>query len=89
MGVAEARGDGSHFDMGYDEYIGTITEGEGEGEGSIEGEGETGTDIVYVNKANTSGTEDGLTWATAYVDLQRGIDDAYLLGKTQVWVAPG
>lgn len=45
--------------------------------------------IFYVNKANTSGTETGLSWATAFTTLQPAIDSAAGLGNAEVWVAQG
>ena len=44
---------------------------------------------VYVNHANT-GIQDGNSWATAYTDLQDGINKASdCLYSTDVWVAAG
>jgi len=43
---------------------------------------------VYVNKAN-NGTEDGLTWQTAFNTLQEGVDAAFAQGGGEVWVAEG
>ena len=40
---------------------------------------------VYVDKDNDSGTEDGASWATAYISIQAGIDNAL----RDVWVAEG
>jgi hypothetical protein len=45
--------------------------------------------IVYVNKANISGTQDGRRWATAYTTIQEGIDLAVAAGGGEVWVASG
>jgi PKD repeat protein len=44
---------------------------------------------VHVDVANTSGIEDGLTWATAFSTIQRGVDAAYTSGAGEVWVAEG
>ncbi|MGX5819406.1 Ig-like domain-containing protein [Chitinophaga lutea] len=42
-------------------------------------------DVLYVNSANTAAIQDGLTWATAFADLQKA-----LACKTkEVWVAAG
>jgi hypothetical protein len=45
--------------------------------------------VVYVNKANVSGTQDGRSWATAYTTVQEGIDLAVAAGGGEVWVAAG
>lgn len=47
--------------------------------------------IVYVDKMapRPGGTEDGLTWATAFDTIQEGIDLAWVLGGDEVWVAGG
>jgi len=44
--------------------------------------------VIYVNQTNQSGTVNGETWATAYTDLQEGIDQASKQ-KKEVWVAKG
>ncbi|MBN2681332.1 MAG: T9SS type A sorting domain-containing protein [Bacteroidales bacterium] len=44
---------------------------------------------VYVNISNTSGTYDGNSWATAYNNIQDGIDHAFSAGGAEVWVAQG
>lgn len=46
-------------------------------------------DVVYVDQGNTSGVEDGASWATAYTTLQSGIDDAWRGFGGEVWVAQG
>jgi len=43
--------------------------------------------VLFIDKDNTSGTEDGLTWATAFTTVQEGIDAA--LAGSEVWVAEG
>jgi len=43
---------------------------------------------VFVDAENTSGTEDGTTWATAFTKIQDGIDAAAGAGG-EVWVAEG
>ncbi len=50
--------------------------------------GEALIDVVYVNAANVEGPWDGNSWATAYTDLQVGLNDAYTRAK-EVWVAKG
>ena len=45
--------------------------------------------LVYVDKDNASGTENGQSWATAYVTVQEGIDAAAARGGGEVWVAEG
>jgi hypothetical protein len=45
-------------------------------------------DVVYVNAANVDGPWDGDSWATAYNDLQVGLNDAYTRAR-EVWVAKG
>ena len=47
------------------------------------------SDHVYVDLANASGIEDGLSWATAYTTLQAGLNGASGLGVTNVWVKAG
>ncbi|GMW00927.1 MAG: hypothetical protein AMXMBFR84_20640 [Candidatus Hydrogenedentota bacterium] len=47
--------------------------------------------VVYVN-ANTAATkfaQDGLTWPTAFAEIQAGIDAAAAAGGGEVWVAKG
>ncbi|MFH2094745.1 MAG: right-handed parallel beta-helix repeat-containing protein [Bacteroidota bacterium] len=43
----------------------------------------------YVDVDNTSGTYNGNSWATAFQDVQDGIDAAYNAGGGDVWVAEG
>jgi len=45
--------------------------------------------VRYVDMDNVSGTEDGLTWATAFTEIQDGIDAVELAGGGEVWVAEG
>jgi|GEM_PF-6532358 len=45
--------------------------------------------VVYVDKDNDSGIEDGTTWATAFTTIQEGIDAAFADGGGDVWVAEG
>ncbi|HOC69366.1 MAG TPA: choice-of-anchor Q domain-containing protein [Candidatus Hydrogenedentes bacterium] len=59
---------------------------EGEGEPLVEGEAEA--DVWYVNQSNSSGIEDGTSWATAYRDVQTAVDAAMIVGG-EVWVAAG
>ena len=42
---------------------------------------------VFVNKGNTSGNEDGTSWATAFTTIRAGLDAAIAGGQTEVWVA--
>jgi hypothetical protein len=44
--------------------------------------------VWYVDKDNTSGTEDGTSWATAFTTVQAGINAASA-GGGEVWVAEG
>jgi len=44
--------------------------------------------IFYVNLANTGGPWDGRSWATAFRDVQSGVDAAYVVAG-EVWVAGG
>ena len=45
--------------------------------------------IRRVDVANTSSTQDGLSWATAFTSIQEAIDDSDALGECEVWVAAG
>ncbi len=45
-------------------------------------------EIVYVDRANTSGVEDGTTWQKAFNTIQEGVDAASA-GGGEVWVAAG
>ena len=45
--------------------------------------------VVYVDKDNASGTEDGASWATAFTEIQAGVDAALAAGGGEVWVAQG
>jgi len=53
------------------------------------------TEVVYVDKDNVSGVEDGQSWATAFTRIQDGIDAAHQIESTgsftsgEVWVAEG
>lgn len=64
-------------------------EGLGEGEGLVEGEGEGTAQVIYVSKANTSGVQDGRTWATAFVTLEPALVAAVLRNAPEIWVAQG
>jgi len=46
-------------------------------------------DIIYVDQFNTSGTEDGRSWATAYRSIQAGIESARQRFGGEVWVTGG
>jgi len=46
-------------------------------------------DVFFVDLRNTSGTQDGLTWATAFDTIQEGIDRARASFGGEVWVARG
>jgi hypothetical protein len=43
--------------------------------------------VIYVNQANLNPTQDGLTWATSYENLQSGLSSAS--AGVEVWVAKG
>ncbi|MCY7290728.1 MAG: M36 family metallopeptidase [Ferruginibacter sp.] len=45
--------------------------------------------MIYVNQANTSGTYDGNTWATAYNNLEDALNATVVCAPAQVWVAAG
>ncbi|MBI4559218.1 MAG: right-handed parallel beta-helix repeat-containing protein [Candidatus Hydrogenedentes bacterium] len=45
--------------------------------------------VVFVDKDNTSGFEDGFTWPTAFTTIQAAIDAVYSGGGGEVWVAEG
>ena len=49
----------------------------------------TGTAVVYVDADSTAITPNGLSWATAFRNVQEGLDAAFALGGGQVWVAEG
>ncbi len=46
-------------------------------------------DVIYVDQANDSGTENGSSWATAYTTLADGIEAARINFGGDVWVAGG
>ena len=45
--------------------------------------------VWYVDIGNTSGTEDGLSWLTAFTEIQPAIDAASAACGGEVWVAEG
>lgn len=45
--------------------------------------------VVYVNVNNTSNTQDGTTWETAFNTIQPAIDAPPAAGNVEVWVAEG
>ena len=45
--------------------------------------------VWYVDRDNSSGTEDGISWATAFTTVQEGIDAAFDDDGGEVWVAEG
>jgi parallel beta helix pectate lyase-like protein/dockerin type I repeat protein len=45
--------------------------------------------VWYVDMDNTSGIEDGTSWATAYATIQPAIDAAWADAGGEVWVAEG
>ncbi len=45
--------------------------------------------VVFVDRDNVSGTEDGASWATAFTRIQDGLDMAASAGVPEVWVAEG
>ena len=45
--------------------------------------------LIYVNQANSGGTYNGNTWATAYQNLEDALNGAIVCTPTQVWVAAG
>ena len=45
--------------------------------------------VWYVDKNNTSGAEEGASWATAFTTIQPAIDAAFYDGGGEVWVAEG
>ncbi|MBI2432515.1 MAG: GDYXXLXY domain-containing protein [Candidatus Hydrogenedentes bacterium] len=46
-------------------------------------------DVVFVDRANTSGVENGLSWSTAYTTIHAGIEAARRNFGGEVWVAEG
>jgi hypothetical protein len=46
-------------------------------------------DIFYVDQGNTSGIEDGLSWATAFTKIEPAIETARTRFGGEVWVARG
>lgn len=49
----------------------------------------TPTVVRRVDSANASGTEDGLSWATAFTTIQAGIDAVRDAGEGEIWIAGG
>jgi hypothetical protein len=45
--------------------------------------------LMYVNQANTSGTYNGNSWATAYQNLEDALNATIVCTPAQVWVAAG
>ncbi|MCD6288495.1 MAG: hypothetical protein J7M12_05215 [Candidatus Hydrogenedentes bacterium] len=45
--------------------------------------------VWYVDKNNVSGTENGLSWATAFTTIQEAVDAAFESDGGEVWVAEG
>ncbi len=45
--------------------------------------------VIYVDRANTSGVQDGASWATAFRAVQDAIDAADPATFSEVWVAAG
>lgn len=45
--------------------------------------------ILYVNWNSSAAVPDGLSWATAYADLQSAVNAAFDAGGGEVWVAHG
>lgn len=96
-GTVTPRGDGSDYDIGYDEYDGSFIPGEGEGEGTEEGEGsfeglvegDVQADVVYVNVGGTGSFIDGLSWGTALRTIEQGFLVAEISGASEIWVAAG
>lgn len=48
-----------------------------------------GLSVFRVDSSNTSGTEDGLSWATAFTTIQEGVEAAFWASGGEVWVARG
>ena len=48
-----------------------------------------GTNIIYVDAGNTALPRDGRSWATAFTDIQSGVDTAQADGGGEVWVKKG
>jgi PKD repeat protein len=87
--VATANGDDTELKLNF---IIASQSGEGEGEGVAEGEGEgTGVARIYVNKASPAAPtqQDGLSWTTAFWEIQPAIDAVGNAGGGEVWVAAG
>ena len=47
------------------------------------------TAFLRVSSGNTSGTEDGLSWVTAFTSIQAAVDAVQAMGEGEVWVAQG
>ena len=47
------------------------------------------TVFLRANVGNTSGVEDGLSWATAFTSIQAAVDAVKTTGEGEVWVAQG
>lgn len=51
----------------------------------------TQAEVWYVNKANTSGIEDGQRWATAFTKIQAAVGATYCTATDadEIWIAEG
>lgn len=49
----------------------------------------TASSPVHVDLRNTQGSENGVSWTTAYRTLQAGLDAARRRGSAEIWIAQG
>jgi hypothetical protein len=85
-GATDGEGEGEGDADGEDEGEG---EGDADGEGEEDGEGEPVQTVVFVNKSNASGVQDGRSWATGYLELRTALQTARFNNIDEVWVAAG
>jgi len=91
---SDADGDGL-IDLDESLYGTHLNQQDSDGDGSSDGEEVlrgldplVPTGVRRVNPANTSGAQDGLTWATAFTTIQAAVDSLEA-GEGEVWVAGG
>jgi hypothetical protein len=76
------EGTGDPDGDGIPSYLDTDSNGDGVPDAAV-------PVIVYVDKDNVSGIQDGYSWVTALNTIQEGVDLAERVGTNEVWVAEG